>query len=122
MQFPNQSGNGVLHITVCWKRVIFQGFQISEQIVSLEILSGSYILQRFCEFRNLPLVRDIHLFASRLNFQTKTFVSWSPDPGAWAVDAFSVCWEDFKPYIFPPFRLQGRVLRNFKVRRTSQML
>ena len=36
---------------------------------------------------NSLFVPDIDLFASRLNFQTS--VSWCPDPGAWAVDAFS---------------------------------
>ena len=33
---------------------------------------------------------DIDLFASRLNYQVGRYVSWKPDPGAWAVDAFSV--------------------------------
>ena len=40
-----------------------------------------------------PFVPDIDLFTSRLNIQIKTYVSWSSYPGAWAVDAFSVCWE-----------------------------
>jgi len=60
-------------------------------------------------------VPDVDLFASRLNFQTKTYVSWTPDPGAWAVDAFSFYWKDFKPYIFPPFSLLGKVLRELKL-------
>ena len=49
-------------------------------------------------------VPNIDLFASRLNFQTSVYVSWCPDPGAWAVDAFSFCWREFKPYIFPSFQ------------------
>ena len=60
-------------------------------------------------------VPDIDLFASRLNFQTKTYVSWTPDPGAWAVDAFSFGWKDFKLCIFPPFSLLGRVFRKLKL-------
>ena len=37
---------------------------------------------------------DIDLFASRLNAQLPTYISWMPDPGAWTVDAFTV---DFMP-------------------------
>ena len=67
-------------------------------------------------------VPDIDLFASRLNFQTKVYVSWSPDPGAWAVDAFSFCWKDFKPYIFPPFSLLGRVLLKLQKEEVSDAI
>ena len=60
-------------------------------------------------------VPDIDLFASRLNFQTQRYVSWFPDPGAFAVDAFSLSWKDFKPYIFPLFSLIGRILHKLKL-------
>ena len=36
-------------------------------------------------------VPNIDLFVSRLNFQTSVYVSWFPDTGAWALDAFSFC-------------------------------
>ena len=45
-------------------------------------------------------VPDIDLFASRLNFQTQHYVSWFPDPGAFADDAFSLSWKDFKLTFF----------------------
>ena len=67
-------------------------------------------------------VPNIDLFASRLNFQTNVYVSWFPDPGAWAVDAFSFCWREFKPYIFPPFSLLGRILMKLKVEEVSDAL
>ena len=67
-------------------------------------------------------VPDIDLFASRLNFQTSVYVSWCPDPGAWAVDAFSFCWREFKPYIFPPFSLLGRILMKLKMEEVSDAL
>ena len=35
---------------------------------------------------------DIDLFASRLNHQLPKYVSWETDPGAVAVDAFSLHW------------------------------
>lgn len=33
------------------------------------------------------------MFATRLNYQVKPFVSWKPDPECMAVDAFTVNWE-----------------------------
>ena len=67
-------------------------------------------------------VPNIDSFASRLNFQTSVYVSWCPDPGAWAVDAFSFCWREFKPYIFPPFSLLGRILMKLKMEEVSDAL
>ena len=32
-----------------------------------------------------------------------THVSYKPDPNAYAVDAFSLVWKQFKFYCFPPF-------------------
>ena len=58
---------------------------------------------------------DIDLFASRLNYQVGHYVSCKPDPGAWAVDVFSVVWACLKPYLFPPFSLLGKVLQKLKV-------
>ena len=58
---------------------------------------------------------DIDLFASRLNYQVGRYVSWKPDPVAWAMDAFSVVWSRLKPYLFPPFSLLGEVLQKLKV-------
>ena len=54
---------------------------------------------------------SIDLFASRLNYQVPTYVSWQPDPGEKAIDAFSLHWKDTSPYMFPPFSLIGRVLK-----------
>ena len=51
----------------------------------------------------------IDLFASRLNYQVKPYISWKRDPEAIAVDAFSIPW-DTEFYAFPPFSLIGQVL------------
>lgn len=56
---------------------------------------------------------EIDLFASRLNNQIARYVSWHPDPGAVAVDAFSVDWSTEIIYAFPPFSLIGKVLQKF---------
>ena len=60
-------------------------------------------------------VPDIDVFASRLNFQTRCYLSWFPYPGTFEVDAFSLSWKDFRPYMFPPFSLIGRVLHKLKL-------
>ncbi len=53
---------------------------------------------------------DIDLFASRLNTQLPSYVSWKPDPEAKAVDAFSISWFGLNAYIFPPFSLLQKVI------------
>ena len=52
---------------------------------------------------------SIDLFASRINYQIKRYVSWKPDPKAIAIDAFSLKWDSEFYYIFPPFSLLGKV-------------
>ena len=37
---------------------------------------------------------SVDLFASRLNYQLKPFMSWRPDPEAMAIDAFSLDWRE----------------------------
>lgn len=59
----------------------------------------------------LSLQPTIDLFASRLNYQLKPFISWRPDPEAFAVDAFTIDWGTHIFYAFPPFSLLGRVLQ-----------
>ena len=53
---------------------------------------------------------DIDLFASRVNNQLH-YVSWGPDPYAWAIDSFTVDWSKSTGYMFPPFGLILRVLQ-----------
>jgi len=61
---------------------------------------------------NVLGIIDIDLFASANNAKCETFVSWKPDASAFAVNAFTVNWKDFKlAYAFPPFSLMGRVLQ-----------
>lgn len=54
---------------------------------------------------------DIDLFATHNNAKCKVFVSWFPDPFAFAVDAFTLDWGEFYFYAFPPFALITRSLR-----------
>ena len=54
---------------------------------------------------------DIDLFASRINNQIEKFVSYQPDPDAFAVDAFAMDWKGYNFYAFPPFSCVGKMLR-----------
>ena len=63
----------------------------------------------FCEFSP-----DIDCFANRLNTQLSDYVSFKPDPFAKYIDAFTLNWTWFKPYIFPPFSVLGQVLRKIR--------
>ena len=43
---------------------------------------------------------DVDLFASRVNAQLKSYVSWRPDPDAMDVDAFTLNWSSFRAFCF----------------------
>ena len=62
------------------------------------------LFQKLSQWFYIPLV---DLFASRLNRQVATFVSWKPEQEAWVVDAFSINWKDIMFYAFPPFSVLG---------------
>ena len=57
---------------------------------------------------------EIDLFASRLNHVVPKFVSYKPEPGAWATDTFSLNWHSLQFYAFPPFSIIGKVLAKIK--------
>lgn len=58
------------------------------------------------------LTPSIDLFASRLNHQVQPYCAWQPDPGALAIDAFTLNWSSFNMvYAFPPFSIVGKVLQ-----------
>ena len=65
----------------------------------------------------------VDLFADRLNTQKKQYVSWKPDPGAMAVDAFSIPWANMEAlYAFPPFGLIGKCLAKLKKEKVTMTL
>ncbi len=65
---------------------------------------------------------DIDLFASSWNAQLPKFVSWKPQPGAYALDAFSLNWGSFFGYLFPPFSLISRCLVKLRREKASAVL
>ena len=62
---------------------------------------------------------DIDLFASKTNKRFDRYVSYRPDPNAYAVDGLSLCWRDLDFYAFPPFSVISQVLG--KVKREGAM-
>ena len=64
----------------------------------------------FQEIISQTFISEIDLLVSRLNAKTATFISWHPQPGAVAIDAFSLSWANMNCYAFPPFSLLPQVL------------
>ena len=64
----------------------------------------------------------VDLFASRTNHKVLKYVSWHPDPGSFAVDAFTISWGGFFSYSFPPFSLITRTLKKIMVERADAIL
>jgi hypothetical protein len=65
---------------------------------------------------------DVDLFSAEWNHQLPRFVSWGPQPSAWAVDALSISWFNVKGYLFPPFKLIGRCAAKVRRDRTIATL
>lgn len=53
----------------------------------------------------------IDLFASRLNKKCNMYVSWKRDPEAFDIDAFTLRWNQYYFYAFPPFAIILKCLR-----------
>ena len=62
----------------------------------------------------LKFYPNIDLFATRINKQFPCFVSFKPDPEAFAIDAFTIDWSTYTFYAFPPFSIISRVLRKIQ--------
>ena len=65
---------------------------------------------------------EIDLFASRLNSKCSKYASYKPDPDAYHVNAFSLCWLNLNAYIFPPFSIVGRVLAKLAQDRATALV
>uniref|UniRef100_A0ABD2VUB2 Uncharacterized protein n=1 Tax=Trichogramma kaykai TaxID=54128 RepID=A0ABD2VUB2_9HYME len=57
---------------------------------------------------------EIDLFASLSNAKCSCYLSWKKDPGSIAVDAFTINWQKYFFYAFPPFSIILRVIRKIK--------
>lgn len=76
----------------------------------------------FCSPQQILGTLGIDLFASRLSRQLLKFVSWKPDPEALGTDAFTLDWNQWRGYAFPPFSLIGRCLRQVQIQRVAELV
>ena len=67
---------------------------------SIEWMLDHNLFKQITKHLGLPVV---DLFASQVNHQIPQSVSWRPEPGAIATDAFNVPWDFPLSYLFPPF-------------------
>lgn len=65
---------------------------------------------------------SVDLFANRENTKLRKFCTWKADPDAWQIDAFSFPWVNDFYYLFPPFRLVGKVWRKVMEEKTHGVL
>ena len=66
---------------------------------------------------------EIDMFASRLNYKLESYCAWVPDPGASAIDCFTLDWSMYTYiYAFPPFSLVGRTLRKIITDKTEAII
>lgn len=66
---------------------------------------------------------EVDMFASRLNHKVEKYIAWKPDPGAIAIDAFTVDWAKYQLiYCFPPFSLIGKVLQHIQMSKVMAIL
>ena len=66
------------------------------------------VFSALCTYFGTP---EVDMFASRINTKLDKYFSWRPDPSSLVTDAFSVGWGDIYGYVFPPFRIVGRVIQ-----------
>lgn len=58
---------------------------------------------------------EIDLFASEINTKCERYCSWKFDPGSETVDAFTISWQNWFFYAFPPFSLLLRTLQKIQL-------
>ena len=79
--------------------------------------------QMYCQaVAILGLSPSIDLFASRLNHKNETYVSFKPDPGSIAVNAFHMAWTSYLFYAFPPFCIIQKTLTKIQQDKATGLL
>ena len=79
---------------------------IKSELTEWELHASSF---KFIQQKS-DAISQIDLFASGVNHKLPHFASWTPEKGAEIVDAFTVQWTDFIPFLNPPFSLWSQVL------------
>jgi hypothetical protein len=82
-------------------------------------LNEQMLNQALTYFQYTP---KIDLFASRHNAQYEEYVSYRPDPGCVAVDAFTLNWHSLQFYAFPPFSVLNPAIKKIEEDQTMGVL
>lgn len=67
-------------------------------------------------------IPEIDLFATRINAKCIKYVSWHRDPFAFNIDAFTIKWNKYFFYAFPPFCLMLRVIQKIKLDKAEGLI
>ena len=86
---------------------------------SSEWMLSDKIFKQITDIYGTP---EIDMFASRLNYRLPKYVSWKPDPGSIAVDAFSTNWTNIYILCFPPFSVIWKTLAKISQERVEAVL
>ena len=118
MTYPFRYGNGASSIPCGSLHCILQENQTLRLmknpalfVASMSTCSIKQPLNLF--WTNIRLLIWIYLPVG-LNHQLESYASWTPDPGCIVVDAFTVNWDNYKCYAFPPFSLLPRCLQKIQ--------
>lgn len=76
----------------------------------------------FNKVTNIFGVPEIDMFATRINCKCRKYISWQPDPHAFNIDAFTVDWNPYFFYAFPPFSLILRCLNKIVVDKATGVM
>ena len=77
----------------------------------------------YCDaIANLGVKPTIDPFASRLNYKVRPFVAYQPGPTAFAIDAFTLLWESYLFYAFPPFSLIALALQKIQEKEATGLI
>lgn len=109
---------------------IFASYISSKENIQADFLSRNKVFNTEFELNNEAFkkavesfgIPEIDLFASKINAKCKNYVSWGPDPDCRCVDAFTITWDKFFFYAFPPFILIDKVLQKIQNERATGIL
>ena len=79
--------------------ILIQKNTLADRPSRITYIQAEWMLEKLLFDRVLQTLKfspTSELFASRLNYQLLTYVSCKPDTNAYAVDAFSLVWKQFK--------------------------
>ena len=91
--------------------VIADGLSRKGQIQATEWSLSPKIFKQICQLWECP---QLDLFATSKNKKLPVYVSLTPDPQAFAVDALNIQWDKMVAYAYPPTALLPRIVQKLQ--------